>query len=75
MNPIIFRITESVGNSTMSMRKVLSVSNFSSKGDALAAIPANMTARDTNTIDVDQPYIALTIVENGCVHSCLDFYQ
>ena len=75
MNIIIFRLTESVGNSTMSMKKVLSVSNFSSKGDALAAIPANMTARDTSAIDVNQPYIALTIVENGCVHSCVDFYQ
>lgn len=77
MNTIIFRLTSSVGDSTMSMRRILSVSDFNSKVDALAEIPANMTARDhfINPIDVNQPYISLTSVENGCVHSCINFYQ
>ena len=77
MNTIIFRLTSRVGNATLSMDKILSVSDFNSKSDALAAIPANMTARErfTNPVDTRKPYIAFTSVENGCVHSCIDFYQ
>ncbi len=76
-NNIIYRLTSRVGNSTLSMDKILSVTDFTSKEMALAAIPENMSVRDrfVNPVNVNKPYIALTAVENGCVHSCINFYQ
>ena len=77
MKNLIFRLTESVGNSTVSQRVVLSVKNYDTVDEAINAIPENMVIRDRfiNPIDKNIPYIALTSVENGCVHSCINFYQ
>lgn len=68
---IIYLITESVGNSCLSMRKVLSVREFTSIEDAMKVIdkPVN------NAVDANKPYLALTSVENGCVHTCINFFQ
>jgi hypothetical protein len=69
-NTIQFRVTQSVGNSCLSMRTILSDKYFDSIQEAIKTIPPK-----NNTIDVNIPYWALTKVENGCVHSCISFHQ
>ena len=68
---IQFRVTQSVGNSCLSMRRILSDKYFNSIHEAIINIPLPKN----NNVNVNIPYYSLTKVENGCVHSCISFHQ
>lgn len=74
MASIIYRVTVSVGNSCLSMRKVLSVNNFATQSEAESTIEMPLST-ERGSIDVNKPYTSLTKIENDCVHSTIGFYQ
>ncbi len=75
MTTLQFRLTQRIGSSCLSQDKVLSIRDFNNLENAERVIPFEMRVKDCRDVDTNKEYISLTRVENGCVHSLINFYQ